>query len=86
MVGAFDGLAATGGGVAGSAFDSLLGATVQAIYWCDTCAKETERQVHRCGARTRQVRGWRWLGNDLVNFFASAVGALVAVGIGWWLL
>jgi len=79
-------LAATAGGLAGSAFDSLLGATTQAIYWCDTCDKETERRVHRCGTQTRLVRGWRWLGNDLVNFIASAVGALVAAGAGWGLL
>ena len=78
-------LAATAGGVAGSLFDSLLGATVQAIYWCDSCQKETERKVHRCGAKTRRLRGWPWLGNDLVNFVASAVGALVAVGFGWLL-
>jgi len=79
-------LAATVGGTIGSLFDSLLGATVQAIYWCDTCKKETERRVHRCGTETRLLRGHRWLGNDLVNFFASAVGALVAAGIGWGLL
>jgi uncharacterized protein (TIGR00297 family) len=79
-------LAASAGGMAGSLFDSLLGATVQAIYWCDACQKETERKVHRCGAQTRRLRGWPWLGNDLVNFFASAVGALVAAGIGWGLL
>jgi uncharacterized protein (TIGR00297 family) len=79
-------LAATVGGVAGSACDSLLGATVQAIYWCDACGKETERRVHRCGAETRLLRGRRWLGNDLVNFAASAVGALVAAGIGLGLL
>jgi uncharacterized protein (TIGR00297 family) len=76
-------LAAAAGGLAGSLFDSLLGATVQAIYWCDVCQKETERKVHRCGADTRLLRGWPWLGNDLVNFFASALGALVAAGVGW---
>ena len=79
-------LAATVGGVAGSAFDSLLGATVQAIYWCDACGKETERRVHRCGAETHLLRGWRWLGNDMVNLVASAMGALVAVGVGWRLV
>ncbi len=75
-------LAATVGGLAGSLFDSLLGATVQAIYWCDACGKETERKVHRCGTETCLLRGWRWLGNDMVNFIASAVGALVAVVAG----
>jgi uncharacterized protein (TIGR00297 family) len=73
-------LAAAAGGLAGSLFDSLLGATVQAIYWCDACHKETERKVHRCGTQTHLLHGWPWLGNDLVNFFASAVGALVAAG------
>lgn len=79
-------LAATVGGVVGSLGDSLLGASTQAIYWCGVCQKETERQVHRCGTQARLLRGWRWLGNDLVNFIASAVGALVAAGIGWGLL
>jgi len=79
-------LAAGLGGVAGAFADSLLGATAQAMYWCDTCAKETERRVHRCGTTTRQVRGARWLGNDTVNALASAVGALTAVGVGWLFL
>ncbi len=79
-------LAATVGGLAGSVCDSILGAMVQGIYWCDTCQKETERRVHRCGTETRLLRGWRWLGNDAVNFTASAVGALTALGVGWLLL
>jgi uncharacterized protein (TIGR00297 family) len=79
-------LAATAGGLAGSLFDSLLGASVQAIYWCDVCGKETECKVHRCGTETRLLRGWRWMGNDLVNFIASAVGAFTATGVGWLLL
>jgi uncharacterized membrane protein len=79
-------LAAVAGGMVGSLFDSFLGATVQAIYWCDACQKETERKIHHCSTQTRLLRGWPWLGNDLVNFLASALGALVAAGIGWGLL
>ncbi|MBI4315581.1 MAG: DUF92 domain-containing protein [Chloroflexi bacterium] len=68
-------------GLAASLFDSLLGATVQAIYFCDVCRKETERHpLHRCGATTRPLRGWPWLDNDGVNFLATAVGAGVAAG------
>lgn len=75
-------LAATLGGVGGSLLDSLLGATVQAIYFCADCQKETERHpVHSCGAETRQIRGWDWLNNDWVNFIASLAGAGVAMGV-----
>ena len=71
-------VAASLGGLAGSLFDSLLGATVQGIYYCEACGKETESRVHRCGATTRQVRGWRRLDNDGVNFLSSVVGSVVA--------
>jgi uncharacterized protein (TIGR00297 family) len=75
-------LAITLAGIAGSTFDSLLGATVQAIYFCPQCQKETERfPLHGCGACTTLQRGWRWLDNDWVNFACSFVGALAAWGI-----
>jgi len=75
-------LAITLGGLAGSTFDSLLGATIQAIYFCPQCQKETERYpLHGCGTRTIQRRGWRWLDNDWVNFACSLVGALATWGI-----
>jgi uncharacterized protein (TIGR00297 family) len=70
-------------GLAGSFVDSLLGATVQAIYHCPSCDKETERHpLHTCGSQTIKIRGWRWINNDLVNFICSITGAIVGVGGG----
>lgn len=70
----------TGSGFAGSLVDSLLGATVQAIYFCPTCQKETERYpTHICGSPTRWVRGFAWLDNDWVNIICTLTGALVAL-------
>ena len=67
-------------GLLGSLIDSLLGATVQAIYHCPACGKETEAHpLHKCGTPTQQVRGWRWLGNDGVNTACTAGGALFAL-------
>ena len=78
-------LLAVAGGLAGSLFDSLLGATVQGIYYCDLCGKETERPVHTCGQEARPLRGWAWVNNDVVNFAASLLGGLAAAALAWLL-
>jgi len=78
-------LAVTLSGLGGAFFDSLLGATLQAIYWCPNCHKETERSMyHTCGSRTTQKRGWVLINNDVVNFSASLIGAILAYWI-WYL-
>jgi uncharacterized protein (TIGR00297 family) len=68
-------------GLAGSFFDSLLGATIQAMYYCPVCEKETERRVHSCGTRTVHLRGISWVDNDVVNFLATMFGGMVAMGM-----
>ncbi len=68
-------------GLGGAFFDSLLGATVQRMYYCDVCEKETEQVIHHCDSRSRPLRGWGWLDNDVVNFISSGVGALLAAGL-----
>lgn len=68
-------------GLLGSLFDSLLGATVQGIFYCARCEVETEKELHGCGLRTSHVRGWRWLNNDIVNFVSALCGALVAIAL-----
>ncbi len=74
------GVAVTAAGLLGSLFDSLLGATLQAIYYCPTCQKETERHpLHTCGTPTVRRRGWPWLNNDLVNLGCGLFGVLAAL-------
>ncbi len=71
--------AAAGGGMLGSLVDSILGATLQAIYYCPACQKETERHpTHTCGTPTTLVRGLRWLNNDWVNLLCALSGAIGA--------
>jgi uncharacterized protein (TIGR00297 family) len=73
------------GGVCGALFDSLLGASLQAIYYCPNCQKETERHpLHTCHSKTEFLRGRTWINNEIVNFACSAVGAGVAAGL--WLV
>ncbi|MBS1253049.1 MAG: hypothetical protein MAG451_02094 [Anaerolineales bacterium] len=75
---------ATGlGGLTGTFFDSLLGASFQQVYWCDECHKETERSTHSCGTRSRPLRGWSWLDNDAVNFLSSMVGSGITASLVW---
>ncbi|HNW15007.1 MAG TPA: DUF92 domain-containing protein [Anaerolineaceae bacterium] len=70
-------------GVFGSLVDSLLGATLQVIYWCPACEKETEKHpLHSCGKPTRRVRGWGWLNNDVVNLACTLSAALLACLLG----
>lgn len=67
-------------GLLGALFDSYLGATVQVIYYCPVCEKETERHpAHLCGSPTHYRRGWNWLNNDWVNLACAVVGILVAL-------
>lgn len=71
-------------GLAGSLVDSWLGASVQAIYYCPTCQKETEKYpLHNCGTATTPLRGWRWMDNDWVNLCCTASGAALAMGVIW---
>jgi len=67
-------------GLAGSLFDSFLGATVQAMYFCPKDNKETEKHpIHTCGTETVHLRGWKWLTNDWVNFACGVFGSMIAL-------
>jgi uncharacterized membrane protein len=70
----------TVGGFVGALIDSLLGASLQAIYYCPQCQKETERHpLHSCGSATSLKRGWVWLNNDWVNAACTLSAGLVGI-------
>jgi uncharacterized protein (TIGR00297 family) len=64
-------------GFAGAALDSLLGATLQSEYRCDSCDAPCEMELHECGRHTRLQRGLRWLDNDRVNAVSTLAGAVL---------
>ena len=67
-------------GLIGSLTDSLLGASMQAIYYDPIRQKETERQIFdEEGNPVAPLRGWVWMNNDVVNFLSSVCGAVAAM-------
>ena len=72
---------ALGGGIAGCALDSMLGAALQARRRCPKCDQATEQRVHRCGTPTTYVGGFAQLTNDGVNFLATAGGAAAGAAL-----
>jgi uncharacterized protein (TIGR00297 family) len=68
-------------GIAGALLDSIVGASLQARYWCPTCSCECETPQHYCGTPTTLRRGVRWIQNDAVNLMATLFGAVVAAAL-----
>ena len=69
------------GGIAGALIDSLLGASLQELRFCDACGRSCETDPHVCGAPTRLLRGVRGVSNDAVNLLATLTGAAVAFAV-----
>ena len=72
----------TSAGFFGSFADSYLGATLQVQYRCTLCGKNTEKRYH-CNEKTRLEKGLSWMNNDVVNFFATLIGALIVLLFLW---
>ena len=66
-------------GAAGMLVDSLLGATLQSVYYCPTCERETEDAGRHRGHGVTRRRGIPFIDNDGVNLLASVTGGVGAV-------
>ena len=66
-------------GFLGEKFDSIIGALLQAKYFCDKCKELTDKKIHKCGTRTRLVSGFKWCTNEVTNILASLIGSLLAI-------
>ena len=64
-------------GLTGSLVDSILGRFIQAQFKCSQCGNQTEDRYH-CDHKTKLIFGSKWIGNDMVNFINTIVGAFVA--------
>jgi uncharacterized protein (TIGR00297 family) len=68
----------------GEHIGSIFGATIQAVYYCPTCQKETERKTHRCGTVTEHTKGLPFMSNEFVNFLAT--GSAAVLGIAFYMV
>jgi uncharacterized protein (TIGR00297 family) len=75
--------AAIGGasGLVGSTIDSLLGASIQTIWYCRACDGPSDVASHSCGAAAVYVRGIAGVDNDAVNALTSASLAGLAAAV-----
>jgi len=70
----------TFGGFLGSIIDSVLGATVQGVYYSQELEGETEKRIYN-GKPNVLVRGFSFVNNDLVNFLSIAISSILFLGI-----
>jgi uncharacterized membrane protein len=68
------------GGIVGCTIDSIFGATIQGMWLCQKCHKQTEKRVH-CDEPAEFLRGNRFLDNHMVNLISCLLGALTTVSL-----
>ncbi|MSU00232.1 DUF92 domain-containing protein [Tissierella pigra] len=63
-------------GFIGSIIDSILGASIQAQYYCESTKSFTERKIHK-NKPNRLVKGYYIVNNDAVNFASNLISTLI---------
>ena len=68
------------GGFLGATLDSVLGSSVQAVYWCDGCKCTVETPKH-CTRPAVLIKGYSRITNNAVNFVSSGIGGLFVAAL-----
>ncbi len=55
---------------AGNILDSFLGATIQALYYCNVCDQFSEEEIHICNSKCQLISGKKYVNNHVVNFIS----------------
>ncbi len=71
-------IAASAAAFLGVIFDSFLGSVFQIKFKCSECGKITERYTH-CDKPTKQVAGFAFFDNDVVNLLSGVFAAGVSI-------
>uniref|UniRef100_A0A7J3X8R3 DUF92 domain-containing protein n=1 Tax=Thermofilum pendens TaxID=2269 RepID=A0A7J3X8R3_THEPE len=66
-------------GWAGELLDSIVGALLQAKYFCETCKVYTDKPVHKCGSKTAFTSGLKFVTNEVTNIISTCTVAAAAV-------
>jgi len=66
------------GSFLGIIIDSVIGATIQAQYYCDECKKFTELQIHH-EKKNRLISGFGFVDNNIVNLLATTIGSGLSI-------
>jgi len=65
-------------GYIGNVIDTIIGAFYQQVYVCKKCGIETEKKEH-CQIATTRIKGIPLVDNDMVNFLAGVLSAMIAI-------
>ena len=66
------------GSFVGILIDSIIGATIQAQYYCVDCKKYSELQYHH-KKKNELTKGYSFIDNNIVNLLSTTIGSVLSI-------